>query len=493
MGGPPPSAHIYVTGLPLQFNDQAAQRFFGVCGIVIQAESLGHGNALVQFASEAEAASTMQKMNGRQPLGCPEPLSVTYAPVGQSTVPDLDAALMEAFAVMGESAPSETHPKVVMPIKVVHNAHQGAPPPPPPPPPPPITPNGAGPRIVMPQVIMPPGPSNGGGHVVMPPGMPAGNSAFSVQGKGAGVLPQGPGPRGGDWPCINCGDLQFARITACRTCGCPREGGQEWAVKFGKASSKGKGNDNPRVVAPYEIKGLAKGDKAGDKGDGKGKGGKGASKSTAKAGTVERMIDLLSEAGLPGANYRNEASGDGSLYLANLPFDTTDEDLYTIFATFGAIPPRGVKVMRSTPGQRVYGFCNFLKASSAEFAVMSMNGVVQPDGCKLIVKMKNKKDQIMREGQPLQTPSGTVASSEGVPLAEEHQNQLESTPEGVDSIMWKRLTTKLAQSEHEGEESTSESLSQWYIIENLGHVVDEEEMKAICDMLLTACVNLGLP
>merc|ERR1712185_763369 len=108
--------------------------------------------------------------------------------------------------------------------------------------------------------------------------------------------------------------------------------------------------------APYEGKGA-------------GHDGKGFAKGLGKAGTIQGMIDCLINEGLPGGNFKHDAPGT-ALYLANLPHDTTEEDLYTIFATFGAIPPRGVKVMPGMPGQRTYGFCNFINPAHAEFAMM---------------------------------------------------------------------------------------------------------------------------
>merc|ERR1719216_330257 len=42
------------------------------------------------------------------------------------------------------------------------------------------------------------------------------------------------------------------------------------------------------------------------------------------------------------------------LYVRGLPSDTTDADLLEIFAPFGAIPPRGVKVMN----KGAQGTCN---------------------------------------------------------------------------------------------------------------------------------------
>lgn len=195
-------------------------------------------------------------------------------------------------------------------------------------------------------------------------------------------------------------------------------------------------------------------------------------------GTIQSMIDGLIAEGLPGGGWRQE---ENALYLANLPHDTTAEDLYTIFASFGAIPPRGVKVMPGSPGQRTFGFCNFMEAANAEFAMMAMNGVTQPDGCKLIVKLKQQKGKGEGKGK-----GGDFKGYDGGDMA---SNGMSTVPPGVDPLIWSRLQNKLK----EDGVMSSYDISQWYIIEHLSHVADEEEMKVTCDMLLSACEKLGLP
>lgn len=64
----------------------------------------------------------------------------------------------------------------------------------------------------------------------------------------------------------------------------------------------------------------------------------------------------------------------------------------------------------------------------------------------------------------------------------------DATPPGVDATMLERLKTKVA-----GGKMSSYDISQWYIMEFLTHITDPEEMKNICDQLLTACSHLGLP
>merc|ERR1719367_1108667 len=93
--------------------------------------------------------------------------------------------------------------------------------------------------------------------------------------------------------------------------------------------------------------------KEGKKGkDGKdGEGCKGFTGKPSTVCTIKVLHDGLLEArALPGV-YDENRPGTGwmndqnALYVANLPADTTDLDLYRIFAPFGAIAPKGVRAM----------------------------------------------------------------------------------------------------------------------------------------------------
>merc|ERR1712187_1015760 len=50
---------------------------------------------------------------------------------------------------------------------------------------------------------------------------------------------------------------------------------------------------------------------------------------------------------IPGAGHRAD---EQCLYIKNLPSDTTDQNLYELFAPFGAIAPLGVKAMLKEDG-----------------------------------------------------------------------------------------------------------------------------------------------
>merc|ERR1719226_297409 len=92
---------------------------------------------------------------------------------------------------------------------------------------------------------------------------------------------------------------------------------------------------------------------------------------------------------LPGGEgYSNDAN---ALYVAGLPEDTTDLELYHIFGTFGPIPPKGVRAMMNEwGGCKGFGFVNFMDAQTLQTAAMTLNGATLPNGQPLIVKPKNK-------------------------------------------------------------------------------------------------------
>ncbi|CAE8622168.1 unnamed protein product, partial [Polarella glacialis] len=76
--------------------------------------------------------------------------------------------------------------------------------------------------------------------------------------------------------------------------------------------------------------------------------------------------------------------------IAGLPIDTTDLDLYKIFAPFGALFPKGVRAMLHPDGTcKGIGFVNFLDSACLEAAVQTLNGTTMPDGTVLVVKLKS--------------------------------------------------------------------------------------------------------
>jgi len=132
----------------------------------------------------------------------------------------------------------------------------------------------------------------------------------------------------------------------------------------------------------------SKGDSKGDwgKGDSKGdKGGKGKGKDGDNSIKAIKKGLLLADA-LPGGKWSND---QGALWIGGLPPDTTDLDLYHIFAPFGSIPSAGVRAMCHPDGNcKGYGFVNFLDDGVAQRVIETLNGTTLPDGSILQVKEK---------------------------------------------------------------------------------------------------------
>eukprot|EP00927_Polykrikos_kofoidii_P052160 TRINITY_DN45948_c0_g1_i1.p1 TRINITY_DN45948_c0_g1~~TRINITY_DN45948_c0_g1_i1.p1 ORF type:complete len:172 (-),score=35.99 TRINITY_DN45948_c0_g1_i1:154-669(-) len=91
---------------------------------------------------------------------------------------------------------------------------------------------------------------------------------------------------------------------------------------------------------------------------------------------------------LPGG--KRWENDDNTLFVGGLPDDTSDIDLYTIFAPFGAIAPRGASAMKDKETGKCtgVGFINYLDAAAAKSAIQALNGTVMSDGSRLYVKVK---------------------------------------------------------------------------------------------------------
>mmetsp|Transcript_23288 Transcript_23288/g.50982 ORF Transcript_23288/g.50982 Transcript_23288/m.50982 type:complete len:172 (+) Transcript_23288:1-516(+) len=126
--------------------------------------------------------------------------------------------------------------------------------------------------------------------------------------------------------------------------------------------------------------------KGGGKGGGKGKGGFG-----------DILKGLIAAKALPGTE--SETHPGVPVFVGSLPRDTTDLDLYKVFGTFGAVPPRGIRAMVNDDGScKGFGFVNYLDANAAQTAIMTLNGTMLPDGKSLIVKLKTDKSETSANG-----------------------------------------------------------------------------------------------
>jgi len=160
---------------------------------------------------------------------------------------------------------------------------------------------------------------------------------------------------------------------------------------WGEHTPAGKGY-GPAANSWGKGKTKGKEGKEGKMGKGKngkdGKDGKGYTGQPSTVCTIKVLHDGLLEAmALPGGT--GWTNDENALYVANLPADTTDLDLYRIFAPFGAIAPKGVRAMLNEDRScRGIGFVNFLDPMAAQAAVQTLNGTWLPDGTTLTVREK---------------------------------------------------------------------------------------------------------
>merc|ERR1712048_761184 len=83
------------------------------------------------------------------------------------------------------------------------------------------------------------------------------------------------------------------------------------------------------------------------------------------------------------------SNDNGAIWIGGLPYDTTDLDLYQIFAAFGAIPSNGVRAMLNDDGScKGFGFVNYIDPTHAQTAIATLNGTQMPDGSVIQVKVK---------------------------------------------------------------------------------------------------------
>lgn len=181
-----PSDNLYVSGLPSEFDSNSVQQFFGAIGNVVQCKSFGNGYALVRFSSTDEATNVKTSLTGQKPVGCAQPLRLTYAQSSEKK----DWVCPRCGDLQFQK---NTQCRLC-----------GCP-----------RPQGAGP----------------------------GEAGVATPGAADGAT------EGGDWVCKQCGDLQFKKNIMCRLCGAPSPGAEGTVLapqnlamlpSFGKAA-KGKG------------------------------------------------------------------------------------------------------------------------------------------------------------------------------------------------------------------------------------------------------------
>jgi len=155
-----------------------------------------------------------------------------------------------------------------------------------------------------------------------------------------------------------------------------------WYSNYGKGADKG--------YSPYGKGGTAAPPPMGC--TGKGQEAKGSSDSSIK---ILKKGLQIAEA-LPGGKWTNDA---GALWIGGLPHDTTDLDMYHIFAPFGSIPSGGVRAMLNEDSScKGFGFVNYLDPAVAQTVITTLNGTQMPDGCILEVKQKGPSRKGGKDG-----------------------------------------------------------------------------------------------
>jgi RNA recognition motif-containing protein len=133
------------------------------------------------------------------------------------------------------------------------------------------------------------------------------------------------------------------------------------------------------------AKGMEKGKGYGD--GPYGGGGKGGGKPGKCS--VKTLVKGLQEAGaLPGGG--QTVNDENTLFVAGLPYDTTDTDLYKIFAPFGPIKKATAMLDRDTGMCKGTGFVNMMEPNGTNMATQTLNGTMLPDGTWLTVKVKQE-------------------------------------------------------------------------------------------------------
>jgi cold-inducible RNA-binding protein len=92
---------------------------------------------------------------------------------------------------------------------------------------------------------------------------------------------------------------------------------------------------------------------------------------------------------LQGFSERREISMD--IYVGNLSFDTTERDLETAFAGYGAVTSARIATDRDTGRARGFGFVEMANRSEAQAAITGLNGK-EMQGRSLVVNEARPRD-----------------------------------------------------------------------------------------------------
>ncbi len=81
-----------------------------------------------------------------------------------------------------------------------------------------------------------------------------------------------------------------------------------------------------------------------------------------------------------------------NIYVGNLSFDTTDNELNTAFASYGTVTSARVVIDRDTGRSRGFGFVEMTDKGEAEAAIRGLNGT-QLQGRTLTVNESKPREE----------------------------------------------------------------------------------------------------
>ena len=81
------------------------------------------------------------------------------------------------------------------------------------------------------------------------------------------------------------------------------------------------------------------------------------------------------------------------LYVGNLPWSMSTEDLSALFSKYGEVSSAEVKIFPDTKRSRGFGFVEFVEDSAADAAIAGLDGNEEASGRKLIVNEARPREE----------------------------------------------------------------------------------------------------
>lgn len=354
----PPSDNVFVGDLPQQVTKEDCETIFSAYGTVVQCRTLpprqpgGKASALVRFGSVEEATWVVENLNGNLAEGLEEPLIVRFANAPGAS-PGKGGGKDAGYS------PVRTHqwPAHYDPYGKASHHHQDG---------------GKGGPPASDNLFI----GNLPEHITTQDC----EQIFAQYGsvvQAKAMPPKGPGQKAS--ALVRFKSLEEATWVVENLNGNLAEGLEEpLIVRYANAPGGGKGS--PMAGPPHGKSPWSTPQHTPWAAPHKGKG---------KGGTTMRdVFSAAKGAGLLGG--KGGVAQENTIYVANLPHDTTDLDLFKLFAPFGAIPATGVKAMLNPDGTcKGFGFVDFTETACANMAVQTLHGFTCPDGTQLHCSVKS--------------------------------------------------------------------------------------------------------